>query len=85
MSYINFNIKNDLRGSLIPIDSINDLPFDIKRIFYIKDMDKLERGFHAHRKCEQILIPIQGSFNLKLDNGKEIKEFILNKFILENF
>lgn len=79
MSKINFKINGDLRGKLIAIDSEFDLPFDIKRIFYIKDLDNLERGHHGHRKCEQILVPINGSFTLRLDNGNEINEYYLDK------
>jgi len=74
-----FKEKCDLRGNLIAIDSEFDLPFSIKRVFYIKNMDDLERGFHAHRKCEQVLIAIEGSFTLVLDNGEKITEFNLNK------
>ena len=74
-----FNNFSDLRGELIAIDAEFDLPFDIKRIFYIKNMDKLERGFHAHRKCVQVLVPIQGSFTLKLFDGEKHSEFFLDK------
>ena len=74
-----FKKKTDLRGDLIAIDSEFDLPFDIKRIFYIMKMDKLERGFHAHRKCIQLLIPIQGSFRLKLFDGEYYSNFFLDK------
>jgi dTDP-4-amino-4,6-dideoxygalactose transaminase len=76
----NFKKVKDLRGNLIAIDSINDLPFEIKRFFYINNVDNLPRGFHAHKKCEQILIPIQGSFDLhvELKNGEK-KIFNLNK------
>ena len=77
--YLNFKIKTDLRGSLTAIDSEFDLPFNIKRIFYIQGVDNLERGFHAHRKCEQILVSLQGSFKLSLDNGKNITEYLLDK------
>jgi dTDP-4-amino-4,6-dideoxygalactose transaminase len=77
--YIHFKIKGDLRGVLTAIDSEFDLPFNIKRIFYIQGVDNLERGFHAHKKCELVLVAIQGSFKLILDNGCEEKEFILNK------
>ena len=75
---MNFKKIKDLRGDLIAIDSINDLPFDIKRIFYIKNLEDIPRGFHAHKKCEQILIPIQGSFtlNIEFDNGNKIKHFL---------
>ena len=80
MSLIKFNLHGDERGQLIPIDSKFDLPFDIKRIFYIKDVDPtLPRGFHAHKKCIQILVPIQGSFTLQLDNGNNVNEFLLDK------
>ena len=79
MSYTKFNIRKDLRGSLIPIDSYYNLPFDIKRVFYIKDLDNMERGFHAHRKCEQVLVAIQGSFTLCLDDSEKITEYKLNQ------
>jgi dTDP-4-amino-4,6-dideoxygalactose transaminase len=79
MSIINFKTNADIRGELTAIDSEFDLPFDIKRIFYIKDLDKLERGFHAHKKCIQLLVAIRGSFTLKLDDGVNKKEFVLNK------
>jgi len=76
---LTFKNKTDLRGSLIAIDSEFDLPFDIKRIFYIKELDNLERGYHAHKKCEQILVSIQGHFTLILDNGEKEYEFLLDK------
>ena len=79
MTEIHFKKNIDLRGELTAIDSEFDLPFDIKRIFYLTDLVKLERGFHAHKKCEQVIIPIQGSFMLTLDNGKEIMEYELDK------
>lgn len=79
MSKLHFKTNKYIGGELIAIDSEFDLPFDIKRIFYIKDLNNIERGFHAHKKCIQILVPIQGSFTLKLDDGFEKKEFNLNK------
>lgn len=75
----NFKIRKDLRGNLVAIDSEFDLPFQLKRFFYIYGLDNLERGFHAHRKCEQILIPLQGYFTLILDDGFKEKTFLLNK------
>jgi|688.fasta_scaffold437106_1 hypothetical protein len=77
--YISFKQNTDLRGCLTAIDSENILPFDIKRIFYISNLDDIERGYHAHRKCEQILIPICGCFNLVLDDGIEETHFVLNQ------
>ncbi len=74
---INFKLKKDLRGNLVAIDSEFDLPFQLKRIFYISDLENLERGYHAHKKCEQILLAVQGSFTLVLDDGVQEKEFLL--------
>ena len=72
-----FKLNNDLRGNLVAVDS--DLPFQLKRFFYISNLENLERGFHAHKKCEQILIPMQGSFTLVLNDGCEEQEFFLDK------
>lgn len=48
-----------------------DLPFQIKRIYYISDVIKgAKRGFHAHKETQQILFCIKGSITLILDNGK---------------
>ena len=74
-----FKKNSDLRGELVAIDAEFDLPFDIKRIFYISRLDKLERGFHAHRKCVQVLVPIQGSFTLKLFDGEKNTDYYLDK------
>ncbi len=76
---LSFKKRKDLRGELIAIDAEFDLPFEIKRIFYLKNMDKIDRGFHAHRKCIQVLVPVQGSFTLKLFDGDTYSEFFLNK------
>ena len=70
---IYFKKVSDLRGELISIDSIIDLPFNIKRIFYIKKLEDLPRGFHAHKKCEQILVPISGSFDLNIEFSDKLK------------
>ena len=74
-----FKINKELKGELVAIDSEFDLPFQIKRFFYISNLDKIERGFHAHKKCEQILLSIKGSFTLILNDGYEEEEFLLNK------
>lgn len=76
---IKFFRKSDDRGDLIPIESNKDIPFQIERVFYIKNMDSYPRGFHAHRKSIQILIPICGSFDIELDNGNDRKTYHLEK------
>ena len=69
---INFNIKGDERGSLVAIEQLKDIPFEIKRIYYIWGTEKeFTRGKHAHTELEQILICVSGSCKIRLDNGKE--------------
>lgn len=75
---IKFSRKSDERGDLIPMESNNEIPFNIERIFFIKNMDNFPRGFHAHRKSVQILIPIVGSFDIELDNGHNVKMYHLD-------
>ena len=71
---INFVVCGDYAGNLVPIESGQDIPFDIKRIYYIwgTDFDAV-RGHHAHRKLEQIIICIAGDCDFILDDGKTKK------------
>lgn len=67
---INFTIKGNYEGNLVPIEGKQDIPFDIKRVYYIwgTKFDAV-RGNHAHRKLEQIIICIAGSCDFILDDG----------------
>lgn len=66
-------------GNLTPIEELLDVPFDIKRIYYITKVPQdTARGFHAHRKLHQVLISVNGSVRIKVKNPKEETEFILN-------
>lgn len=79
-SIINFEKKGDDRGSLIPIEGLNNIPFEIKRIYYIFDtISDIKRGTHAHINLEQILISVSGSCYVDTYDGKERKTFILDK------
>ena len=77
-----FNLKkiSDPRGNLTVIESQKDIPFEIKRIYYIYDVPGGEsRGAHGHKTLEQIIIAISGSFDVNVDTGKERKTFMLNR------
>lgn len=75
---INFRTNSDSRGALTSIEGQNmDIPIDIKRIFYMHHVSE-DRGGHAHIDTDQVLIGISGSFKLKLFDGKETKEFLMN-------
>ena len=68
----------DDRGQLVAIEEFKDLPFKIKRVYYIYDTKKgVRRGFHAHKNLKQILICVSGSCMVHLDNGKETAEIEL--------
>ena len=55
------------------------IPFGIKRIYFITNAKtKFPRGFHAHRKTQQVLFCIQGSIKLTLDNGHKREQLLLN-------
>ena len=69
----------DNRGSLIALEKEHNVPFDIKRVYYIYDTKRgVPRGFHAHEDLEQMLICVSGSCKIKVDNGKEQDVYELN-------
>lgn len=75
-----FQPHGDSRGQLVAIEENKDIPFKIKRVYYIYNADSnIRRGFHAHKKLEQILICVHGSCKIHLDNGFETAEVVLNK------
>ena len=68
----------DPRGNLTFIQN-EHIPFDIKRVYYLYDVPGgSERGGHAHRKLQQLIIAISGSFDVFLDNGNKNKKIQLN-------
>ena len=75
-----FQSHGDNRGQLIAIEECKDIPFDIKRVYYMYDtVNETIRGKHAHKSLEQILICTSGSCKILLDDGKNKKIVELNK------
>jgi len=75
-----FQPHGDVRGQLVALEEFKDIPFSIKRVYYMYDTGEgVIRGYHAHKKLEQILICIHGKCKVKLDNGKETKIVPLEK------
>ena len=67
------------RGKLSVIEK-DIIPFDIKRVYYLYDVPSDSyRGGHAHKKLIQFMIPLSGSFEVLLDDGKKRKKVMLNK------
>ena len=66
----------DERGSLSFLEQDLEIPFDIKRIYYLYDTKhKIVRGVHAHHKLEQIIIALTGKFEIKIDDGRDSKNY----------
>ena len=75
-----FQPHGDERGMLVALEEFNDIPFRIKRVYYMYDtVEGVVRGHHAHKALEQILICIHGSCKVRLDNGHEKKIIPLEK------
>jgi len=76
---LEFKTFGDERGSLISLESKKNVPFEIKRIYYIFDTKKdVVRGKHAHKNLQQILIAVKGSCKVLVDNKNDKKIFELN-------
>jgi oxalate decarboxylase/phosphoglucose isomerase-like protein (cupin superfamily) len=70
----------DRSGNLTIISSSVDVPFNIKRIYYLYDIPSGEsRGGHAHKNLYQLLVAASGSFDVLLDDGLEKRTVVLNR------
>ena len=65
-------------GKLIPINFNKQLPIKVKRIFFLYGKKNKTRGEHAHKKCSQFFIPVQGKIILNIKTSKIRKKIILN-------
>lgn len=78
-SLIKFKDICDKYGHLTPIESKIDIPFEIKRVYYITGVeDGVTRGHHSHRKLHQVLICLNGSIKIKIKNPNEEEVVELN-------
>ena len=69
----------DERGSLIALEEKSNIPFEIKRVYYMfKTAEGVRRGYHAHKTLKQVAIAVRGCCKFMLDNGSEKIEVTLN-------
>lgn len=72
--------NHQLNGNLTSITNSKEVPFDIKRIYYLYDVPGgNSRGGHAHKDLHQIMIALSGSFTVTLDDGNLKRSFLLNQ------
>ncbi len=76
--YIDLPSIDDERGVLTAIESGEDIPFSIQRLFYMHKIVR-DRGGHAHIDTDQIVIPVAGSFQVCLFDGAERKSYTLDQ------
>lgn len=71
---------SDPRGNLTFVEGMRHVPFDIRRVYYTYDVPGgADRGGHAHKGLQQLLIAMSGSFDVTLDDGHEKKRFHMNR------
>jgi hypothetical protein len=72
--------KGDRNGHITAINNNVEIPFDIKRVFYLYDIPGGEsRGAHAHKACHQFLVAASGAYEVLLDDGKTKRQILLNR------
>ncbi|MEZ5288646.1 MAG: FdtA/QdtA family cupin domain-containing protein [Vicinamibacterales bacterium] len=74
VGWIELHPNVDARGSLTAIESGQSIPFDIRRVYFLRDI-VADRAGHAHRDTHQVIVPVAGSFVVSLSDGRETRDF----------
>lgn len=71
---------SDRKGNISVVENNKDIPFEVKRVYYLYDVPGGEsRGAHAHKELSQLIIAASGSFTVTLDDGNVKRTFLLNR------
>lgn len=71
---------SDRKGNISVVENYKDIPFEVRRTYYLYDVPGGEsRGAHAHKELSQLIIAASGSFTVTLDDGKIKRTFLLNR------
>jgi dTDP-4-dehydrorhamnose 3,5-epimerase-like enzyme len=80
INIVHLEEHGDNRGTLIALEQMANIHFEIKRVYYMFDtVSGVRRGFHAHKCLKQMLICVHGSCKILLDDGSEKQEVLLDK------
>lgn len=75
-----FKVLGDHRGQLVALEANRQIPFEMKRVFYIYGTQEgVPRGNHSHHETKQFLVAVHGSCKVTLDDGKNKETFELDK------
>lgn len=78
--WLDFPEIADERGMLVALEGGRNVPFEIKRVYYLYGLaPEARRGFHAHRTLQQVAICLSGRCRMLLDNGTERAEMLLDR------
>jgi len=68
---------SDSRGGLAVVEALSDVPFEIRRVYYLYDFKGVPRGGHAHKRLHQLFIAVAGSFEVTLNDGRRQRTLTL--------
>lgn len=90
VNIIPLQAHGDERGSLIALEEAKNIPFPIRRVYYLfNTLEGVRRGFHAHKELKQVAIAVRGSCRFVLDDGSERVEVLLDNpaqgLLIESF
>ena len=78
-SIIELDKHQNVKGNITIVENNKEIPFSVKRIYYLYDIPGGEvRGGHAHKELRQLIVAASGSFSVILDDGKRKKTIVLN-------
>lgn len=90
INFLQLQTHGDERGSLVALEKGKNIPFEIKRVYYMfNTKEEVRRGFHAHRQLKQVVIAVRGSCRFLLDDGVEKISVLLDNpaqgLLIESF
>ena len=75
---LNIREISDSRGSLISCESMGNVPFKIERIYFLYNLSGKPRGFHAHKKLNQVMVCVSGRVRVQLETASGTTSYDLN-------